>query len=981
MFRITSCGLYLLLLSIAYLGIPVLAIYESQAGTFDWHHTWIGHPREAFDVDDKHVVVYTDRNVFASINKETGAIEWRQVLENKLASLKTSDAGILTVTDKPDHVQFWNKTNGQLIWDFLLPQDKSVGNEAPVLWDNGESAVLLKNDEVLKLSEKGEVAWKWTKPEKEGKKLKMIEREGHVYVVVEPEEEAKSPYFFINIIDRTTGETEKTLQIHCQSGFSHITYVGDYIFWIEENLLKWTPLQVKDIQNVVIQDLMNPTPIADEFISSQISLLGKHNSILVTVEYDDEEHETRRVASALISIEKDGKSLLFKKFFSGQPDFGAVDFTGTSTVRVYRAGQSELVFYLSPEGKEIKIEHDFELSGEIDYVKVIGSNPFRLLVVTKGSSVFCYNENYILWSREESLASITASEFLELPEQKMWTQMADELDETVDQQTAENPLSRYVRRLKSHVQDLGQLPGWFVSHFAGMYGSTIQPDNLVISASEAQSCWLNLTDPEALYRDNFGLRKLLISVTKSGKIIAQDTSQRGKIVWSRYAPSYSFKEIHVVRSATVKLPPIVVAIGSVSDPVEGEATGFIRLNALTGDNYVSSIPEAEDFFEPVVTTTISVDKIMRLPIEEPEERTHLLAIYEAGTGRVYIYPDTTAARERFTAEFLPNFYFSAKTNQGVQGFKVVEGYRGSLKVLPVWNFILPKGEEILTSSKPQPYEKVASLGRALGNRNVLYKYLNPHLFSLVTKKGSTLKVRVMDSVKGSVLYETTHDDVDTDTNQVHVIQAENWFVYHFWSNDNRAKGYQTAVLELFEGKHENERVESSNFSSFDNVQPHVQSAVFAFPYPVNSMGVTTTKNGISTKAVLFGLPSHQIVSVNKRLLDPRRPRDKPTKEEMEEMLIPYAPIPDERRLFLTYDLDVAGIQSIITSPSLLESTSLVFAYGLDTFYTRSSPSRQFDVLSEDFSKIQLLLTMIGLGVAILVSGPMVRRKRVNALWK
>jgi hypothetical protein len=102
---------------------------------------------------------------------------------------------------------------------------------------------------------------------------------------------------------------------------------------------------------------------------------------------------------------------------------------------------------------------------------------------------------------------------------------------------------------------------------------------------------------------------------------------------------------------------------------------------------------------------------------------------------------------------------------------------------------------------------------------------------------------------------------------------------------------------------------------------------------------------------------------------------------MEEMLIPYAPIPDERRLFLTYDLYVAGIQSIITSPSLLESTSLVFAYGLDTFYTQSSPSRQFDVLSKDFSKIQLLLTMAGLAMAIIISGPMVHRKRINALWK
>lgn len=117
------------------------------------------------------------------------------------------------------------------------------------------------------------------------------------------------------------------------------------------------------------------------------------------------------------------------------------------------------------------------------------------------------------------------------------------------------------------------------------------------------------------------------------------------------------------------------------------------------------------------------------------------------------------------------------------------------------------------------------------------------------------------------------------------------------------------------------------------------------------------------------------------MFDPRRPKDKPTKEEMEEMLIPYAPIPDERRLFSTYSLEVIGVKSIITSPSLLESTSIVFAYGLDTFFTKSSPSRQFDVLSEEFSKIQLLLTMVGLSTAIIVLGPIVRRKRINALWK
>lgn len=83
----------------------------------------------------------------------------------------------------------------------------------------------------------------------------------------------------------------------------------------------------------------------------------------------------------------------------------------------------------------------------------------------------------------------------------------------------------------------------------------------------------------------------------------------------------------------------------------------------------------------------------------------------------------------------------------------------------------------------------------------------------------------------------------------------------------------------------------------------------------------------------------------------------------------------------TNNIQVFGIKRILTSPALLESTSLVFAYGLDTFFTQSSPSRQFDVLSEDFSKSQLILTMVGLVVAIAIARPIVRRKRVNALWQ
>lgn len=77
---------------------------------------------------------------------------------------------------------------------------------------------------------------------------------------------------------------------------------------------------------------------------------------------------------------------------------------------------------------------------------------------------------------------------------------------------------------------------------------------------------------------------------------------------------------------------------------------------------------------------------------------------------------------------------------------------------------------------------------------------------------------------------------------------------------------------------------------------------------------------------------------------------------------------------------MANVRNIVTAPAQLESTSLVFAYGLDLFLTRVAPSNTFDVLSENFNKLQLVLTVSGLLAAILVTGPIVKRKRLREKW-
>jgi hypothetical protein len=89
---------------------------------------------------------------------------------------------------------------------------------------------------------------------------------------------------------------------------------------------------------------------------------------------------------------------------------------------------------------------------------------------------------------------------------------------------------------------------------------------------------------------------------------------------------------------------------------------------------------------------------------------------------------------------------------------------------------------------------------------------------------------------------------------------------------------------------------------------------------------------------------------------------------------------DHPKAVLSHEYDVAHTQRIVTAPSLLESTSLVFTSGLDIFLTRTSPSGTFDLLSETFNKKQLIWTVGGLLVALLVAVPMVREKRLNGRW-
>jgi len=79
--------------------------------------------------------------------------------------------------------------------------------------------------------------------------------------------------------------------------------------------------------------------------------------------------------------------------------------------------------------------------------------------------------------------------------------------------------------------------------------------------------------------------------------------------------------------------------------------------------------------------------------------------------------------------------------------------------------------------------------------------------------------------------------------------------------------------------------------------------------------------------------------------------------------------------FLTYDINLVGLNKLQTFSTKLESTSQVFAYGHDLFLARIRPDNKFDMIDEDFNYALLFLGIVVLfGVNYALSSFMKKEK-------
>ncbi|KAI9097905.1 hypothetical protein K1719_025676 [Acacia pycnantha] len=609
-----------------------------------------------------------------------------------------------------------------------------------------------------------------------------------------------------------------------------------------------------------------------------------------------------------------------------------------------------------------------------NYVRTDRSQGFRALMVMEDHSLILVQQGAIVWSREDGLAAVVDVTASELPVEKDGVSVAK-----VEQNLFE----------------------WLKGHILKLKGTLMiaSPEDL----AAIQAMRLKSSEKSKMTRDHNGFRKLLIVLTRAGKVFALHTGD-GHVVWSvllrnlrkseacDHPVGINIYQWQVPHHHALDENPSVLVVGQCGSSLAAPVV-LSFIDAYTGMEL------------DALSLSHTIAQVIPLPYtDSKEQRLHLIIDADQ---KAHLYPRTPEAIEILLHGFSNVYWYSVEVDNGIiRGHalksncigEVVDEYCFVFRDL--WSVVFPsESEKIIATVTRKSNEVVHTQAKVMADQDVMYKYISSNLLFVAnvapkargeigtaTPEEAWLVVYIIDTVTGRILHRMTHQCCQ---GPVHAVFSENWVVYHYFNL--RAHRYEMSVVEVYDqsradnkdvwklilGKHNL----TSPVSSYSRPEVIAKSQSYFFTHSVKAMEVTSTVKGITSQQLLIGTIGDQVLALDKRYLDPRRTLN-PSQAEKEEGIIPLTDsLPIISQSYITHSIKVEGLRRIITIPAKLESTSLVFAYGVDLFFTRIAPSRIYDSLTEDFSYALLLITIVALVAAIFVTWVLSERKELQEKWR
>ncbi|XP_059456208.1 uncharacterized protein LOC132186317 [Corylus avellana] len=962
------------------------SLYEDQVGLMDWHQQYMGKVKHAVfhtqKTGRKRVVVSTEENVIASLDLRHGEIFWRHVLGTN-DSVDGIDIAlgkyVITLSSEGSVLRAWNLPDGKMVWESFLQGSKPSKSLLSVLINlkvDKDNVILVFSKGCLHAlsSIDGEVLWEKDFSAESIEVQQIIQPSGSdiIYAVGF----VGSSQFNAYEIDAKNGELLKHKSAAFPDGF-----YGEVLLVSSDMLVSLdatrSSLVTINFQNEEIN--FGKTYISDlvEESSRNAVILPSKLSGIFAIKVD--------TFSVFIRVTTERKLEVVDKINNAAAVSDALSFS---------EGQQAFAIVEHVDGKillTVKLNHDW--NGDLlkesivmdhqrglvhmvfinTYIRTDRSHGFRALIVMEDHSLLLLQQGAIVWSREESLASIVDVTTSELPVEKKGVSVAK-----VEQNLFE----------------------WLNGHILKLKGTLMLAS--LEDIATIQGMRLKSFEKSKMTRDHNGFRKLLIVLTRAGKLYALHTGD-GRVVWSLLLSSLrksgscenptglGVYQWQVPHHHALDENPSILVVGRCGP--NWDAPGVLSFV----DAYIGKELDSLDL-------THSVTQVIPLPFTDSVEQ-HLHLIIDADH-HAHLYPRTSEAIGIFQNEFSNVYWYSVDADNGI-----IKGHDLKINCIGVadeycfdsrdlWSIVFPsESEKIIETVTRKLNEVVHTQAKVIDGQDVMYKYISKNLlfvatvapkasgeFRMVTPEESWLVVYLIDTVTGRILHRMTHHGSQ---GPVRAVFSENWVVYHYFNL--RAHRYEMSVIEIYDqsradnkdvlklvfGKHNL----TSPISLYSRPEVITKSQSYFFTHSVKTITVTSTAKGITSKQLLIGTVGDQVLALDKRYLDPRRSVN-PTQAEKEEGVIPLTDsLPIIPQSYVTHALKVEGLRGIVTVPAKLESTTLAFAYGVDLFFTRMAPSRTYDSLTEDFSYALLLITIVALIAAIFVTWVLSERKELQEKWR
>ncbi|XP_029689875.1 ER membrane protein complex subunit 1 isoform X1 [Takifugu rubripes] len=961
---ILSCLKFILLYS------TIDAVFEDQVGKFDWRQQYVGKVRfsyfDAHVQGTKKVLLATENNVFAALNTRTGDLFWRHVdkagPEGNIDILMLHGQDAVMVVGNGRLLRSWDVNVGGLNWEVVLDSGSYQAACLVGFQDNVKHVVVLKKAIIsLHYLSNGHQKWIENLPESDSVDYQTVYSFGNGEVVAL----GLVPHSHITIVAYSVEDGEILKQISLDApwlsdiqsscaliGKGMLTCVDPASLSLHminlhsEAEMTQIPLQSLGLEvspgfhPVLISSQPNPArqPLSEFFLQlgpERYLLLQLNNGQIVTLR----DFNPAMLVSFATTGEKNVAAVMSPK----NKTASSLNLFSAETGR--RLLDTTINFNLDPNGgkpEKLYVQAFLKKDDAVGY---------RVMVQTEDHALtFLQQPGRVMWTREEALSDVVTMEMVDLPLTGTQAELEGEFGKKAAIQ--DGLLSMVLKRLSSQ---LILLQAW-ISHLWKLFYDARKPHSQV----------KNEVTIENLSRDEFNLQKMMVMVTAAGKLFGID-SKTGIILWKHYLDSIPTNAVFklMVQRTTAHFPHPPQCTLLIKDKDTGLATLHV-FNPIFGKKSHVTPPALP---QPILQSLL-------LPLMDQDYAKVLLLVDDQY--KVSAFPSTKNVLQQLQEMASSIFFYLIDSSQGrLTGYRL----RTDLSTELIWEVVIPTEIQRIVSVKgKRPNEHVHSQGRVMGDRSVLYKYLNPNLLAVVTESTDLHQERsfvgmiLIDGVTGRIIHEAVQRKA---RGPVHIVHSENWVVYEYWSTKSRRNEF--SVIELYEGT---ELYNSTVFSSLDRpYAPQVLQQSYIFPSSIATVEATLTEKGITSRHLLIGLQSGGILSLPKMFLDPRRP-EIITEQSREENLIPYAPeLLIRTEWFINYNQSVSRVRGIYTAPSGLESTCLVVAYGLDIYQTRVYPSKQFDVLKDDYDYMLISSVLLALFFATMISKRLAEVKLLNRAWR